>query len=656
MRKGSWIGMAATMAWVAAAGAAEPSAVPVAAFFEKPQVSGAQLSPDGHGLAVRIASKGGRARLVVMDLEGRKAPLVVASFDDVDVGRFEWVDDHRLAFDVETELTGPGLVEYGNALYAVDDDGTHFRQLVEARPSFVKDARERELLKWDTHLVHVARGPQNGFVYVTRPEEQSREKTDYFVLSKLNTRNGHVEEVDAPPHADDWLVDEHGTVRVAQTRQGNVARLLLRQPDGGWKTIAEYDPFTEGGPEPLLLSGGGKLYVSAARERDTRALYTMDLPSGQMQDKPLLAADRFDLAPVFVTTHDKLLGVRYHVDAWVTHWFDPEMKALQQAIDVALPGVSNEISVADHGDGRWVLVESASDRLPPVFRVFDRETKKFTAVGATHPDIHVKDMGAMDMVEYKARDGLPIPAYLTLPPGREAKQLPLIVLVHGGPWLRGGDWAWDPEVQFLASRGYAVLQPEYRGSTGFGGKHFVAGWKQWGQAMQDDLADGARWAIDKGIADPKRICIAGASYGGYATLMGLVRNPELFRCGVEWVGVTDPMLMFSVDWSDINAELKRYNLASLLGDPKEDAEMLKRISPLEQAARIQQPLLMAYGAWDVRVPLIHGEKMRDALKGRNPNVEWVVYGNEGHGWSHVENSVDFWTRVERFLAKAIPGR
>jgi acetyl esterase/lipase len=589
-----------------------------------------------------------------MDLEGRKPPLVVASFEDTDVRHFEWVDDHRLAFDVDQELTGPGVADYGRSLYAVDDDGTHFRQLVEARPAFIKDARERELLKWDTRWADVGRRPHNGFVYVTRPEERSSEKTDYFVLYKLNTRNGHVEEVDAPAHTVGWLVDEKDMLRVVTTHQGAVGRLLARQADGNWKTLAEYDPYTEGGPEPLQVTHDGKLYLSTARQRDTRALYVADLATGAIPEKPLLAADRFDVQPQFIVAGDKVLGMRYHVDAWVTHWFDPDMKALQQTIDAALTGVTNRISVADHGDGRWVLVESGADRLPPVFRVYDREAKKFTAIGAAHPGIHAKDMGSMDLFEYRARDGLPIPAYLTLPPGREPKNLPLIVLVHGGPWVRGGDWAWDPEVQFLASRGYAVLQPEFRGSTGFGWKHFEAGWKQWGLAMQDDLADGARWAIAKGVADPKRICIAGASYGGYAVLMGLVRDPELFRCGVEWVGVSDPRLMYDVDWSDFTKEWKRLGLTALLGDRKDDAELLKKVSPLEQADRIRQPLLMAYGAWDVRVPLIHGEKMRDALKGRNPNVEWVVYGNEGHGWAHVDNRLDFWTRVERFLAKSIP--
>ena len=206
------------------------------------------------------------------------------------------------------------------------------------------------------------------------------------------------------------------------------------------------------------------------------------------------------------------------------------------------------------------------------------------------------------------------------------------------------------------SRSHTVLQPEFRGSTGFGGQHLRAGFKQWGQAMQRDVADGARWAVAQGIADPQRMAIAGASYGGYATLMGLLQNPELFRAGISWVGVTDPGLMFSVGWSDVSEQSKRYGYGTLIGDPVADAELFKTISPLAQAARIRQPLLIAYGGWDVRVPIVHGEKFRDANRPHNPQLEWVVYPEEGHGWRKLETQLDFWGRVERFLAQHLAPR
>src|SRR5471032_3103059 len=227
-----------------------------------------------------------------------------------------------------------------------------------------------------------------------------------------------------------------------------------------------------------------------------------------------------------------------------------------------------------------------------------------SVVSSKAPAIKPAEMGARDLVHYQARDGRDIPAWLTLPPNSGGKNLPTVVLVHGGPWVRGGSWSWNADAEFLASRGYAVLEPEFRGSTGYGYDHFKAGWKQWGLKMQDDIADGTRWAIAQGVADGKRVCIAGASYGGYATLMGLINDPDLYKCGVDWVGVTDINLMYNSGWrysSDLSDGWKQYGMPVLIGDPVKDAEQLNITSPLQQASRVSQPLLMAYGGADVRV-------------------------------------------------------
>jgi len=245
--------------------------------------------------------------------------------------------------------------------------------------------------------------------------------------------------------------------------------------------------------------------------------------------------------------------------------------------------------------------------------------------------------------------------WVTLPPGFKPGQPapPAVVMVHGGPWVRGGNWEWSPTEQFLASRGYAVIAPEFRGSTGFGQAHFRAGFKQWGQAMQDDVADALLWARKEGLAGPKA-CIAGASYGGYATLMGLVRHPELWRCGAAWVAVTDLVLLVQGSWwveDDVSRDVRRLTLPQMVGDPKSELDMLKANSPVEQAARIKTPLFLAFGEQDVRVPLEHGKRMREALiKAGNP-PEWVTYPDEAHGWRQVSAQVDFATRLERFLAR-----
>jgi dipeptidyl aminopeptidase/acylaminoacyl peptidase len=260
-------------------------------------------------------------------------------------------------------------------------------------------------------------------------------------------------------------------------------------------------------------------------------------------------------------------------------------------------------------------------------------------------------MAPMKPVRYAARDGLEIPAYLTTPRGKAAKDLPLVVLVHGGPWVDGDAWGFDPEVQFLASRGYAVLQPNFRGTTRYGWKHFRASFGQWGLSMQDDLADGVKWAVEQGIADPKRVCIYGASYGGYAALMGLATTPGLYRCGVNYVGVTDLPFFLTVSWADYSySEFARHAARDMVGDPERDAQRLRDTSPTQLAARIKAPVLMAYGADDRRVPLEHGSRMKSALDRAGAKYEWMVMAGEGHGFRDPANQKTFYEAVEKFLA------
>ena len=446
-----------------------------------------------------------------------------------------------------------------------------------------------------------------------------------------------------------------GTLRAALARREDRQSLHLRRPDGSWAQVDERHWRDAGAVQPVHAAADGRLF-GLAQHGDKRALFVLDPETGRPAREPMLESPDFDLAPHFISSRDGLLGVRYLVDGEATLWLDESMKALQQRIDQRLPGRVNRVDPPRHGDSPWVLVQSWSDRQPLMALVFHRETGEVLRLGSSHPEIEPRAMGRTELHRIPARDGLPLPAWLTLPADEAKGPRPMVLLVHGGPWVRGAQWRWDPEVQFLASRGYAVLQVEFRGSTGFGARHFEAGIGQWGQAMQTDLADAARWAIARGTADADRIAIMGASYGGYATLMGLVTDPGLYRCGVAWVGVTDPMLLFSVDWSDITGESKRYGLTTLIGDPVADAERLRRASPLRRAAEIKSPLMLAYGAWDLRVPLVHGEKMREALKSHGARHEWVVYDNEGHGWSRAENRVNFWTRVEAFLARELAPR
>jgi dipeptidyl aminopeptidase/acylaminoacyl peptidase len=300
------------------------------------------------------------------------------------------------------------------------------------------------------------------------------------------------------------------------------------------------------------------------------------------------------------------------------------------------------------------VVVAHSDGLPASFYLFDRKAGKLEWLADASPWIDPKKMSPMEPIRYKARDGLEIPAYLTVPKSSKGKNLPMVVMVHGGPWVSGDEWHFNPEAQFLASRGYAVLQPNFRGTTRYGWKHFSSSFKQWGLTMQDDITDGVQWAIDQGVADPKRICIYGASYGGYATMMGLAKTPDLFKCGINYVGVTDLNLFGTATWSDFAySEFLKYGLKDMVGDVSADKERLKSTSPVEMADRIKAPVLMAYGSSDVRVVPEHGTRMKSALERLGKKPQWMMVEGEGHGFRDMKNKVMFYGAMEKFLDENI---
>jgi dienelactone hydrolase len=625
--------------------------VPLEVFFREPVMTEATLSPAGTRVALRTGAKDARVRLAVLQLDTMKVQ-VVASFSDADVGHFQWVNENRLAFTLEDRLTAPADRRFAFGLFAVNADGEGFRQLAMRERVFAQDSIGTRQLPWNTFMLPQP-GTQTGDdLFVVQPEAYSDKGFDFFKLLRLNTVTGRSEEITTPVNAFNWIFDAKGALRLVVTEKDKLAAIHLRdERTGEWRQLRQYERFNAGDATPHWIAPDGQVYATTLVGRDTQALSTYDLAKDQVAEQPVLATPEFDIDPQFIASDESLLGVRFHTDAEVTHWFDASLKAQQADVDQLLPNTANLLSPPRRGSSPYIVVRAFSERQPRQFLLYHKGSKKLSRLGSAHPDIRPAQMGASDFVRFKARDGLSIPAYLTLPPGDRKTQLPLVVLVHGGPWMRGATWGWNPEVQFLASRGYAVLQPEFRGGTGFGQKHFKAGFKQWGLAMQDDLADAARWAVAQGVADPKRVAIAGASYGGYAALMGLVKDPDVFRCAVNWVGVSDLDLLHSASWDDIPKDFKRWGLPVMLGDREKDAAMLKASSPLQQAARIKNPLLMAYGGIDRRVPIEHGKRLYDAVKGHNPNVEWVVYDKEGHGWALPETRVDFWGRVERFLAK-----
>jgi dipeptidyl aminopeptidase/acylaminoacyl peptidase len=640
-----------------------PARPAIESFFQNPAFGAAVLSPSARYLAARSSIKGSRDVLVVIDLDANTAK-VVASYNDADINRFQWVNDERLVYNVTHKGEAQGDVMYGPGLFAVNRDGSNSLQLANRRgEDFVIEGGTRlrkEALPWHTFLLDQRGAQDSEFIYVQSEVYDAGGQVETVNLLRLNTLTGRAQPVRRPGPVHEWILDHKGEPRLAIGHAGNTTTIHYADPASGtWRALARFDRYTGGkdGFEPLGFGADGTLYVVANGGENTRSLRTFDFASGKVSKEALVVTTGYDFTGSLIANRSKLLGLRLSTDAEGHVWFDPAMQAVQQAVDKALTGTANMISVPAQPDSPWVLVESYSDVLPSRFTLFNTRTGKLNPVGAAYPNIKPEQMGRQAPVRYKARDGLDIPGLLTLPPGAGAKKnLPLVILVHGGPWVRGATWRWDPETQFLASRGYAVLEPAFRGTTGYGKAHVLASWKQWGLAMQNDIADGARWAIAQGYADPKRICIAGASYGGYSTLMGLVNDPDLYKCGVSWVGVTDINLMYDDTWlaqSDFSDEWKKYGMPKLIGDQVADAAQLKATSPIQQAARITQPLLLAYGGADRRVPIFHGRKFYDAVKPTNRQVEWIEYPEEGHGWYLPKNRIDFWSRVEKFLDKNI---
>lgn len=622
-------------------------------FFRLPMVARAALCPDGSYLAVTAAGPNGRLALMVADLSKPLQLRGLANFERADVGDFHWVNNRRLVYDARDLKSAR---ETGNGgLFAIDLDGSHFERLIAAQFDFQQE-QTGTLIKSKilptTYVFHSTLPGDTDDIVVAEYAflETDLYNPDHIRLVRLDTRTHRQRDLveNQPPWVEGWLLDGDGEARIAISTHKNIRRVQYREKgSAAWKLLEEKDAFDPAALQPVEMGYGDLLFA-----RRAGGLYAADLKQAVLDWKPFVTVKGFEFDGYWQVDRKagKVLGVHYLTDAYATHWIDPRMAEAQKTIDAALPGATNRITCGNCLSSPFFLVWSASDRQPPRYLLFDTAANKLTGQAITRPWIDAQQMGQRDFFRFRARDGMEIPVYLTLPPGwKKGERVPLIVQVHGGPWLRGASWEWGAEVQFLATRGYAVVEPEFRGSTGFGYDHFHAGWHQWGLAMQDDLADAARWAVAQGYADPARIAIGGGSYGGYATLMGLIKDPELYRCGFEFAGVTDIGLMYSITWSDASDEERKYGLPMLVADPDKDAAQIAATSPLKNAQRLTQPLLMAHGEDDVRVPIRHGRKFRDAVSDANKNVEWIVYKDEGHGFRQAEHRIDYWKRVESFL-------
>jgi dipeptidyl aminopeptidase/acylaminoacyl peptidase len=451
-----------------------------------------------------------------------------------------------------------------------------------------------------------------------------------------------------------WVTDPEFQIRACQAQNPQDASTIVRvrdSRDAPWRDLVTL-PFGENGGVIDFSADGKSLYFMTSMGADTARLVRIDVATGT--ELETIARDsRVDVGDVVIHPDSKVIqavAFNYLKNTWRV--LDPSIKT--DFAELAKLGRGEfYLSGRDRADRTWLVIYQVDDG-PVGYYIYDRAARKADLLFVNRPELAQYKLARREPVVIKARDGFQLVSYLTLPVGSKGKNLPLVLNVHGGPWARDG-WGYDPEAQWFANRGYACLQVNFRGSDGFGKKFLHAGDKQWGVgAMQHDLTDAVKWAIAKGIADPKKVCIYGGSYGGYATLAGLVFTPELYSCGVDIVGPSNIKTLFEAIppyW----APFKKQMLLQV-GDVENDEAFNKKISPLFHADNIRVPLIVAQGANDPRVNIREADQIVAAMRAKSLPVTYVVYSDEGHGFARPNNRLDFYGRVDEFLAKHLGGR
>ena len=639
---------AAVMVALALGSAACAAQTSVEDLFRNSRFNSATLSPNGKFLAT-TTNLDGRIQLAVAELE-TGAVKNVAGYDTLDVTGVRWINDERLAFSI-IDRDGDQSSSY-SGLYAINRDGTRSAILMES-PGLIRGRMDHGTWasepRWMAMLGRAMHDDPNGILAVGYYPN-----TD-AVLYRVDSLSGKRKEIDFDVKglARGFGVDQKNQLRVVLITNAEQSQMAVwyREPNAkDWRKLAEHSRFEPAFNVLGFDTDDSTMIVSAPMAEGRWGIFKYDF----VANKPgaLLASDKqvdVDGGLVYAPDTRQLLGIRMQTEPPRTLWFDKGMASLQAGVDKAYPGLVNVIHPSNAGVA--MLIHSYSSTNPGQYALYHPDKKKLQNLFAERPWIDAKKMAPQLVYDYAARDGLPIMAYLTLPAGRDAKALPLIVNVHGGPWGRD-HWGYNPEVQFLAGLGYAVLQPQFRGSTGFGDLHFKKSFAQWGLAMQDDVTDGVNSLVKQGVVDPKRVCIMGASYGGYATMMGLVKDPDLYRCGVNLLGVTNLFYISSSGaWGDKAAI---YALDKTLGDPAKLRDQFNATSPSKHADKIKAPVFMAYGEKDYRVPLVHGEEMRDGLKKNGKVVEYMELEKEEHGIAKEATRYRVYGAIEKFLQKYNP--
>jgi dipeptidyl aminopeptidase/acylaminoacyl peptidase len=595
--------------------------IPLRDFFRNPEQAGFQVSPDGNSISFMQPYQS-RMNVFVRPRAGGEA-VRVTSETERDVAGYFWKGPGRIIFLKDFK----GDENYH--LVSVDADGGNLVDLTpfdKVRAQIVDSRRDHD----DEMIIALnKRNPEIFDVY--RVDLKTKELT-------LLAEN--------PGNITSWLTDHAGRIRLAITTDGVNTSILYRADE----TVPFESVITTNFKEqiePLLFDfDDRRLFASSNIGRDKSAIVLID-PATAKEERVLFQHPDVDVSGLDYSHKRKVLTeIGFITWKYERRFLDADTETIYRDLEQLLPGYEITLQSTDKNESLFIVAAS-NDRTQGTRYLYDAASKRLTKLAEIAPWLDEKRLVEVKPITYQARDGLTIHGYLTLPQGG-GRNLPLIVNPHGGPWARDV-WGYRPELQFFASRGYAILQMNFRGSTGYGRAFWEASFKQWGKKMQDDVSDGLSYVIREGIADPKRVCIYGGSYGGYTALAGLAFTPELYACGVDYVGVSNLFTFLKTIPPYWKPMLDMFY--EMVGDPEKDKELLAEASPVLHAERIRVPLLIAQGAQDPRVNVDESNQMVAALAKRGVAVEYIVKENEGHGFHNEENRFEFYEAMERFLEK-----
>mgnify|MGYP001475625746 CR=1 FL=1 len=599
--------------------------IPLEDFFRNPEKSSFQLSPNGKKIAyMKPWDDGNRMMNVYIKDLGQENGVRITSASKRSLYGYFWLNDNRIAY-----IQDKGGDENIH-IYAVDIDGSND---IDLTPFDNIQARITDDLEDDPNHMIISINNRNPRIH------------DVY---RLNVNSGELTLIaENPGNIMGWMTDNDGKLRIAMTSDGVNSSILYRDTEKD-----EFKPILttnfKVSVSPLFFTFDNKnLYVSSNRGRDKSAIYKFDLETAK-ETELIFEHDEVDVSGLLRSINRKVLtGVSYYTDKRQLHFLDEWRENLQKKLESKLTNV--EVAISDMSkDETKAIVVAFSDVSRGTYYYYDIENDDLTLLADLNPWLNPDHMSNMKSISYTSRDGLKINGYLTIPKGSNGKNLPVVVNPHGGPWARDR-WGFNPEIQYLANNGYAVFQMNFRGSTGYGRDFWEKSFKQWGKTMQDDITDGVEWLINEGIADPERIAIYGASYGGYATLAGLTFTPDLYACGVDYVGVSS--LFTFMESMPPYWELYREMMYEMVGHPENDKELLASSSPLLHVDKIKVPLFIAQGANDPRVKKSESDQIVNALKEKGIDVPYMVKDDEGHGFYNEKNRFDFYKAMSEFLSE-----